>query len=121
MKLRMPQELEVWIVLPAIRKELAKVLVSEYHLSQRNAASAIGVTESAVSQYFKEKRGNDIVFDEDVLERINQSASNIVNDKSCVIKELQSVCTFFKKTGNLCKIHKKEDINLPCNCEVCVK
>ena len=71
MKLRMPQELEVWIVLPAIRKELAKVLVSEYHLSQRNAASAIGVTESAVSQYFKEKRGNDIVFDEDVLERIN--------------------------------------------------
>ena len=117
----MPQELEVWYVLPAIRRELAKVLISKHHLSQRNAASAIGITESAVSHYLKSKRGNDVVFDEDVLERINQSANNIVNDKSCVIKELQSVCTFFKKTGNLCKIHKQESTNLPCNCEVCVK
>ncbi len=117
----MPQELEVWYVLPAIRRELAKVLVSKHHLSQRNAASAIGVTESAVSQYFKEKRAKDIVFDNNVMEHINQSASNIVNDKSCVIKELQAICTFFKKTGNLCKIHKQESTNLPCNCEVCVK
>jgi len=121
MEIKMPQELEVWYVLPAIRRELAKVLISSYHLSQRDAASAIGITESAVSQYLKSKRGKGIVFDAKVIERINQSADNIVNNKSCVIKELQAICTFFKKTGYLCEMHKQANTNLPCDCEVCIK
>ncbi|MFH1405899.1 MAG: hypothetical protein ABIG52_01635 [Nanoarchaeota archaeon] len=50
-----PQEIEVWYILPAIRKELVLALKEKGH-TQKEIASFLNVTEPAISQYTKEKR-----------------------------------------------------------------
>ena len=56
-----PQELEVWYILPAIRRELT-ISLKEEGLKQRQVAEILGVTEAAVSQYIKSKRAKAIKF-----------------------------------------------------------
>ena len=66
----MPQEVEVWYVLPAIRRELAKVMKTktvqradedgdkkEHKITQKEIAKMLGVTEPAITQYLLRKRG----------------------------------------------------------------
>ncbi len=55
--MRAPCEERYRKILPFVRSELARVLVTEYHLSQKKVAEILGVTEAAVSQYLKGKRG----------------------------------------------------------------
>jgi len=53
----MPCERIHWTLLPSIRKELAKIYVLEMGMKQKAAAKKLGLTEAAVSQYMKNKRG----------------------------------------------------------------
>jgi len=66
--MKTPCELIVWYVLPAIRREFARVLVKEFNLTQREAARKLGVTESAVSQYLKSKRGKEMKFNQEIID-----------------------------------------------------
>ena len=54
-----PCELIVWYVIPTIRAELAKELI-KLGLSQKEVSERLGITQSAVSQYVKDKRGKGI-------------------------------------------------------------
>jgi predicted transcriptional regulator len=56
--MKMPCETTVWNVLPVIRRELAVILVEEYGLSQAEVARRFDLTEAAISQYMKKKRGS---------------------------------------------------------------
>ena len=58
MSLKLRQEIEVWYVIPAIRKEIAKGLVKK-GLKQRAVARKLEITDAAVSQYFNSKRGGE--------------------------------------------------------------
>ena len=60
----LPQEIEVWYVLPALRREYAKVLIKEHKLSQKGVAEILQVTESAISQYLTGKRASKVKFSE---------------------------------------------------------
>ena len=61
-----PQEIEVWYVLPAIRKEMAKVMADK-GLKQVEIAEILGLTKSAVNHYLKQKRAKDVNFPEQIL------------------------------------------------------
>ncbi len=74
-KLFFPQEIEVWYVLPLIRKRLAIELISN-GLSQKEVASLMHLTEAAISQYKKEKRGNEDFFDSNFNKELNSSVKN---------------------------------------------
>ena len=78
----LPSEIQVWYLLPVIRKELATVLVKEDGLAQKEAAKLIGVTESAISQYFKDKRGGDVELTEKMMVEIRNSAKQLVAHKT---------------------------------------
>lgn len=119
MKYSLPQEIEVWYVIPGIRKELAKEMI-KLGLSQREAAVRLGLRESAVSQYVHSKRGKDINFDKGTKEFIKKSAERIVNNKSCAVKEIQDICKEVKRNKTLCKIHKKH-ANIPHCCGICLE
>ena len=54
-----PCEVIVWYVIPTIRAELAKELV-KMGMSQKDISERLGITQSAVSQYIKDKRGKGI-------------------------------------------------------------
>ncbi|MEA3430474.1 MAG: transcriptional regulator [Nanoarchaeota archaeon] len=118
MKNSLPQEIEVWYVIPAIRKELTKAM-KKLGLSQRIIAQKLGLRESAVSQYIHSKRGKNINFDIKTKKMITKSAKDIVEHKSCVIKEIQDLCKAIRNNKTLCKIHKKyADIDHCCG--ICI-
>ena len=113
-----PQEIEVWYILPAIRKELAKELL-KYNLNQKEVALKLGITEAAVSQYLKEKRANTINLDENIKKTIERAAKRI-SVKGNVMKEVARISYLMKKNKFICKIHHQYDSSLPENCDVCI-
>lgn len=114
-----PQELEVWYILPAIRRDLAVCLKQE-GLLQRQVAKLLGVTEAAISQYLKSKRAKKIQFDGNIKKEIKKSVKKIKNNKACATAEIQRICNLIKKKGILCAIHKKYE-NVCKMCKICLK
>ncbi|MCP3686251.1 MAG: helix-turn-helix domain-containing protein [bacterium] len=118
--IKTPQEIEVWYIIPAIRKELASALVKEQKVSQKDAAKMLGITEAAISQYLNSKRAKDICFDTDIKRTIKESAKKIAKNSELAMEEMQNLCEKIKKSGFLCKIHKANSA-VPKNCCVCTK
>ena len=114
----MPQEIEVWYLIPALRKELAKILISDFDMSQRKVSQALGITESAVSQYLKSKRGSEMKFAKDEMNEIKEAAKKIV-EKGNANEELYKLCIVFRGSENLCNFHKKQDCSIAKNCDLC--
>lgn len=113
----LPQELEVWYVIPAIRKELA-ISLAGMGLKHSSIACMFGVTEACISNYFKSKRAQEVKFSREINLLINESAKKLSKGKSCFIKEVQCICKAFKKGEYLCSIHKKfDDV---CKCKGCL-
>ena len=52
----MPQEIELWYIYPSLRKEIAKFMIKNHSLKQKEVADKLGVTKAAVSHYVNEKR-----------------------------------------------------------------
>lgn len=106
--MKTPCELIVWYVLPAIRREFAMILVKEFNLTQREAAKKLGLTESAVSQYLRSKRGKEIKFDQEIIDEIEKSAKEILKSEkdSLVIEKTCSICTMIKDHRGLDELYK---------------
>jgi len=81
------QELEVWYVIPAIRKELALAMHNS-GLKQVEIAKRLGLTKAAINQYLSEKRGTEIKFNSKIKASITNSASRIKNGFDSV-REIQ--------------------------------
>jgi predicted transcriptional regulator len=120
MKEKLPQEIEVWELLPAIRKAFALSFVHDFKLSQKNAAELLHLTEPAVSQYLTEKRGKTILFNEAILNEIHNSAERIKENKSAVFKEIKRICDLIEVKKIVCTIHKGSNTTIPCDCDVCL-
>ena len=56
------QEIEIWYIIPSIRREFA-VIMSKKGLSQKDISKKLGITEPAISQYIKQKRAVGLKFD----------------------------------------------------------
>lgn len=117
--MKQPQEIEVWYVLPAIRRELTKDLLG-FGLNQKKVAGILEVTEPAISQYLKSKRAKDVKFSDKIRKRIKEASQKIYHNKNILVKEMQDICELIKKDRLLCDIHKKHD-KLEKNCCVCFK
>ena len=117
---QMPQEIMVWYVLPAIRRELSKILIGEHNLTQKQVAEMLGITEAAVSQYLKSKRAKDVVFDKEVLNQIKMAADKIVKDKASPVQEIQKICNYLNVKLMVCELHKKHSKCVPTDCDICL-
>ena len=113
------QEIEVWYVIPALRKELAKALL-DLDLTQKDIAKKLGLTEPAVSQYLKNKRGKDVAFSDAALNQVKLSAKKIFksNARGASLIEIQRLCRYLKAKGHICKIHKNLNENMK-GCSIC--
>ena len=114
----LPQEIEVWYVIPSIRRELAKAMAKK-GLSQKKVASILGVTGAAVSQYISQKRAKEVVFLADMVSEIEISAERIMEDNDSLIGELQRLLDLVKKSRALCTIHHKYG-TISLKCEACM-
>jgi len=117
----MPQEIEVRYILPAIRRELAKILIKENSLSQKGAAELLGLTEAAISQYQHSKRATEVVFSEDIINEIRKSAAKILsgkNTKQMLMGEMYRISNLTKVRKVLCELHRSQSKELSA-CNVC--
>ncbi len=119
--MKLPCELVVWYLLPTIRKKFAGYLVEELNLTQKQAAEKLGLTESAISQYLKSKRGREMKLPKDIKEKIEKSVKQISNseDDSVMIEEICSICKLIRNHGSLCELHRTHNDKLD-NCKVCM-
>ncbi len=115
----LPQEIEVWYIIPAVRKELAKLLTKKYELSYEKAGKILGISKAAVSQYLSDKRANKIKLNTLTKKEIAKSAKIIFENPKLAIQEIQRILKFMKNSKcscNVCKKYNKDVLNY-CNCE----
>ncbi|MBR9700707.1 transcriptional regulator [Candidatus Woesearchaeota archaeon] len=114
-----PQEVEVFYILPTIRKELA-VAMRAQGKSGKEISKLLGVTEAAVSQYFSKKRGKHVKLPDEVKEALTEAAKRITDTQS-MIKETQKIIAKVKDKRLICKIHEQLEDGIPKGCDVCFK
>ena len=119
--MKLPCEIVVWYLLPSIRGELAKEL-SRTGLQQKKIASRLGITQPAVSQYLKDKRGQELKLPKEVLVRVHALARTMVDsvDESMVRIEVCAICDMVKEGNLLCDLHRSLE-KVPDDCSVCSK
>jgi len=115
----LPQEIEVWYIIPAIRKELARQLTSEYELSYEKAGAILGISKAAVSQYISNKRANKVKLSPEVKKEIADSAKLLVGNPKLALMEIQRILKVMKDKKCSCDVCKKynKDILDYCNCQ----
>jgi len=116
--MKMPCELIVWYVLPTIRRELAKELVGAYGMTQAEVAKRFGVTDAAISQYLRKKRGDSAVIESselypDFLAEIAESSKRIAQNGSDVSDEICRICGCVKQMGLLAEIYRAQGARAP--------
>jgi hypothetical protein len=115
----MPQEIEVWYLIPSLRRELTKILIKKHGLSQREVSQILEITEPAISQYLNSKRGRKIDFSPVQMKKIEKIAESIVKDRKNSMKYLYGLCISFRGSPAMCALHRIYDRNVSRKCKVC--
>lgn len=115
----LPQEVEVWYIIPALRKELSKQLVRKHELSYEKAGKMLGITKAAISQYLSDKRANKIKLSKEMKKSVQQSADRIAKEPKTAIVEMEKLLKEMKKSRRSCKVCKQynKEVLEYCNCE----
>ncbi|MGY5877388.1 MAG: hypothetical protein RTU30_16670 [Candidatus Thorarchaeota archaeon] len=128
----MPQEVEVWYVLPSIRRELTRVMISK-GIAQKTIAKMLGVTEPAVTQYKLEKskrsRGDQVDIPKKMMAEIKKSAETIIeawetkgdedNVYETMTREVNRIIRALRDSGILCEVHREYCEGVHEGCSAC--
>ena len=74
----LPQEIEVWYIIPAIRRGLARCLTGHHGVSYDNVGKMLGISKAAISQYVKNKRAAKIRLPEQAMKEIGKACDKLV-------------------------------------------
>ena len=106
-------EVIVTTILPAIRSLITRELLSSYHLTQKEAADLLGLTQPAISQYYRESRGFKVKILEkqpEIMKMIDALTKEIAAEK-LKAKEIQSrfcsICKNVRKSKVICRLHEE--------------
>lgn len=143
----MPQEVEVWYVLPAIRREFARAMkkkeiprkeedgkIRQHKVTQKEIAKMLGVTEPAITQYLLKKkglrsRGDQVDIPEMFLPEIDASADTMIaefekakNDDDMyeiMTREVNRIIKAMRDEGAMCDIHRRFSSHVKGDCGAC--
>ena len=92
-----PCEYILWNLLPSLRNEMARSMVDDFGLTQKEAAKKLGLRPAAVCMYLSDKRGKLNIKNEIILNEIKKSAENIIKDeKKDIVTETCRLCSIIK-------------------------
>jgi len=116
--MRPPCEIVVQKVLPAIRAELARIMLAD-GIAQQQVANRLGLSKAAVSQYVSAKRGRELSFSPQTHEKINELAQSLAGNLTAndAVSSLCAVCKGIQASGLLCREHLQKDDT----CTYCLK
>jgi len=104
-------------ILPAIRRQYV-INLKRLGLKQTEIAKALNLTESAVSQYLKNKRGDEVKFTPELLDKISLSAREIATGKKKINSELQRMMRTVKESKFICGVCHTH-VNTANDCTIC--
>ncbi len=128
----MPQEVEVWYVLPAIRRELTRSMIDK-GIPQKQIAQMLGVTEPAVTQYklskSKRSRGDQVDIPDKIIPEIKKSAEVIIESwdnrdegeyvYEIMTREINRLIEVLRDEGTLCDVHREYCAHVESDCSAC--
>jgi len=107
------QEIETYYLIPAIRRELVKLMLEKGE-NQKKIADILHLTKSAVSQYLSGKRGKQFILSKEL---VKDTCENIMKGNN-YLTEIQKLIQKLKSERKICKIYTENSI-IPEDCEVC--
>ncbi|MFH1400506.1 MAG: hypothetical protein ABIH41_03225 [Nanoarchaeota archaeon] len=107
-----PQEIEVYYLIPTIRKHFT-LLLKQRGLAQKDVAKILAIRESTVSQYVQHKRGDHITFPKQVIDELEKSVQTITTTAD-YLRETQRILRLIRSTDLICRIHKAHAQLPPC-------
>jgi predicted transcriptional regulator len=120
-----PCEIAVKCLLPPVRAMIAKELMIEHNLKQAEAAKLLGVSQPAISLYYRKMRGKAIDLENEAeVKRLieNLAASLAKGDLSHkdFISMFCEICKIIRAKKLLCEMHKTLDPSIDVEkCEIC--
>lgn len=101
-------------ILPALRLEITRELVDKYGMKRSDAASKMGVTPAAVTQYLSRARGgsatNLLEGSGKVMELVDELSRDIAAGESpldVLIMKLCRACAAARSEGLVCQLHRE--------------
>lgn len=122
-----PCEIAVKCLLPAIRAILAQELTATHKLKQTDAAKLLGVSQPAISLYYRRIRGKAINLDRDpeIMRLIKEFANTLASSGNTIshkefIQKFCGICKLIRAKGLMCELHKIFDPQTDIEkCELC--
>ena len=122
----LPCEVAVKCVLPAVRAMITRELMMKHKLKQVETAKLLGVSQPAISLYFRERRGKaiDLENESDVALLIEDLATLLAKGNSSpeyFISAFCEICATIREKGLMCKLHKAFDPTIDIEkCGICL-
>lgn len=121
--MKLPCEIAVRSVVPAIRALIAKELTKTHRMKQNDAANLLGITQTAISKYIHHVRGSTLLIESEVVTtEIASTAIALANGelkRKEVPLQICNVCRLIREQGLMCELCKqinsvpdKEECNL---------
>jgi predicted transcriptional regulator len=98
-------------ILPAIRVLISRELVEKHGLMKSKAASLMGLTPAAITQYLNTSRGDNTTIIEGskkVAELISDIALDMIHGKSppdMLLLKMCRICQIVRTEGLMCELH----------------
>lgn len=121
-----PCEIAVKSVIPAIRAYVAKELTQTYKMRQNDVANRLGITQTAISKYVRDVRGQVVRIDQteemrNMIDRIVSQAADEKISRTQLTLRFCDVCRVIRRNGIMCELCKRFDPLLDVNlCKVCM-
>jgi predicted transcriptional regulator len=124
--MKLPCEVAVRSVVPAIRCLLARELTETHGMSQTEAANLLGITQTAVSKYVHHERGRILLIEKEKeirtqIERVAISLFHNNMDRTTLALQICGICKLVRKKRLMCNLCKKADPKLNIeHCDLCI-
>lgn len=114
--MKIPCEVVAKDILPMIRRELSIKLVKVHGISQADVARRLDLTDAAISQYIRDKRGVQTYKDLDCYKKFSEEldrSAAIVAEGGDTTTELCRLCAIVKESGLMAEIYHRQTGTYP--------
>ena len=117
-KLVQPQELEVFYLIPALRREMTQKLIN-IGKDQKEIAKLLQVSEPSISHYVNSQRAVKVQFNENINTQI-MIASKKLDENKDVIGATQKLIKLLRDERTICNVcHEVNKEQIFAGCKVC--
>jgi predicted transcriptional regulator len=123
--MKLPCEVAVKSVVPAIRALLAIELVETHNLKQREVADLLGITQTAISKYTHHVRGRILAVgaEDEIMTLIVDTAASLADGDmrgTALARRICATCRLVREKRLMCELCKRANPNLDAaQCQLC--